>query len=59
MSRWNGKETLLMTRPTGSNDPSQDPLDALVQLWGVRLWIAVALLVITVAVANYLLHHFA
>jgi hypothetical protein len=38
---------------------SADPLDSAVMLWGLRLWLLCALLIVSFAVINYLLNWYA
>jgi hypothetical protein len=60
MYLWNGKEPHAMTAktPVPMLDPSsqEDPLTAKFSLWGLRLWVCCALLIVIYGVTNYLLN---
>lgn len=60
MYTWNGKEPRLMSSnpaASGPNPPSNDdPVASSLHMWGLRLWIVCALLIVGYAVTNYFLN---
>lgn len=57
---WNGKEPRLMSANPAAPDPTsrppEDPVSSSVHMWGLRLWIACAILIVVYAVTNYFLN---
>jgi hypothetical protein len=65
MTTWNGKEPHIMTASASKPEPEkpnisewgdEDPINASMHLWVLRLWIVCALVIIAYAICNYLAH---
>jgi len=46
-----------MSSNPAAPEPGEDPVASSIHMWGLRLWIVCALLIVGYAVANYLLNH--
>lgn len=60
MHIWNGKEPRLMSANPSAPDSGpplhEDPVASSVHMWGLRLWVVCAILIVAFALLNYFLN---